>query len=218
MLSAGSQRASIVDAGTSGVTNVDLPVPANHALVFVAPAPRDREPSTRALLYSDYQASLMFIDLADIEQRGSRNIERLELERPIAKLVALPDEQRVLVLHPDAGVSLIDLAARTVTPLSSATTLADAAFDPKQRRLWVGPSGQPRVGWLDLESGDTHELLLDAEITTLVPMFESNQIAVVHGDEDGVGYVTVIDAADPSRQSARSIRGFAIANILDRGR
>jgi hypothetical protein len=160
----------------------------------------------------------MFLDLADVEARGSRNVEEVALEQPIAKLIALPEEQRVLVLHPAEGVSVVDLVNRTVSPLSSATALVDAPFDAERHRLWVGPSGQPRVGRLDLTSGDTHELLLDANITTLVPMFDAGRLAVVHGDPEGVGYVTLIDAKNPSRETATSIRGFAIAGLLDRGK
>jgi hypothetical protein len=218
VLTASTQQASIVDAGTSGVTNVGLPARASHALLFDAPSPRDREASTRALLYEDNGTTLMFLDLADVEARGSRNVEEVALEQPIAKLIALPEEQRVLVLHPAEGVSVVDLVNRTVSPLSSATALVDAPFDAERHRLWVGPSGQPRVGWLDLTSGDTHELLLDANITTLVPMFDAGRLAVVHGDPEGVGYVTLIDAKNPSRETATSIRGFAIAGLLDRGK
>ena len=220
VLSAASQQASVVDADTSQLTNVALPTTASHVLLFSATSPRDNAVSTRALLYDDNASSLLFMDLADIEQRGSRNLEQVALDQPIVKLIAIPEERRVLVLH-SQGVSLVDLAARTVSPLSSDRKLDDALFDAKHHRLWVGPAGQPFVGYLDLESdaqnqsGDTHELLLDASIDQLVPMFDDNRLAIVH--DSPAGYVTLLDARSPSRETATSVRGFFLAGLLDRG-
>jgi hypothetical protein len=212
VLSASSMQASVVSA--TAVTDVPLEAKASKVMVFDAPSPRDHNAAPRALLYDDGGSTLQFLDLSDIEERGKRNLEVVDLPNPIVKLVPMPGEQRVLVLH-GQGVSLVDLAGRTVSPLSSDRELDDAEFDAARHRLWVGPSGQSFVGWLDLTSGDTHELLLDESIGTLTPMFESNHVAIVH--PSSVGYVTLIDAQDPTREKARSVRGFLIAGLLDRG-
>jgi hypothetical protein len=212
VLSAESMQASIVSA--TAVTDVPLDARAGQVLVFDAPSPRDRNSAPRALLYDGNGSTLQFLDLSDIEERGKRNLEVVDLPSPIVKLVAMPGEQRVLVLH-DEGVSLVDLAGRTVSPLSSDRKLEDAEFDAARHRLWVGPGGQSFVGWLDLETGDTHELLLDESISTLTPMFEDGHVAIVH--PSSVGYVTLLDANKPTRESARSVRGFLIAGLLDRG-
>jgi hypothetical protein len=212
VLSADALRASVVSP--TMVTDVTLQAHATHAMIFNGPSPSDHNDANRALLYEDMGSALQFLDLADVEERGKRNLESVDLDGPIVKLIEMPGEQRVLVLHAK-GVSLVDLATRTVSPLSSDQQLTDAEFDAQNHRLWVGPPGQSFVGWLELGSGDTHELLLDASISSLVPMFDSNQVAVIH--DSPVGYVTVLDAKKPTREGARSVRGFLIAGLLDRG-
>jgi hypothetical protein len=48
-----------------------------------------------------------------------------------------------------------------------------------------------------------------------VPMFDVGRLAVMH--RGAHGYVTVVDAADPVRERAASVRGFFIDGLLDRG-
>jgi hypothetical protein len=215
VLSADTQQASVVDASTSQVTSVKLPEAASRILLFKATSPHDAQTAERALLYQPMASSLTFLDLADLEQRGTRNLEQLALEHPIAKLIPLLQEQRVLIIHDSGGVSLIDLAGRTVSPIRSTAPLQDALFDADLHRLWVGPSGLDRVGWLDLLNGSTHEVLLDANIQTVVPMFKQKHVVILH--DSTVGYATVLDAMSPSRETAKSVRGFLIADLLNRG-
>jgi hypothetical protein len=212
---ADGQRAAVVSAATSQVTSVELPQPASRALLFAASSPRDREVAERALLYREGGDAVMFLDLSDLETRGNRNLELLSLGRPIAKLVPMPAQQRVLVLHGDQGVSLLDLEGRTISPITSSSLLTDALFDTERGQLWVAPAGQRFVGLLELSTGDTPEVLLDADVGQLVPMFEAGHVAVLH--PSAVGHLTVLDADRPTRESARSLRGFLVADLLDRG-
>jgi hypothetical protein len=214
VLAADTQEASVVDASTSQVTSVSLPNSASKLLLFDATSPHDSQIATRALLYQPNASALMFLDLADLETRGSRNLEQLALERPIVKVIPMLEEHLALVIHDTGGVSLVDLAGRTVSPIRSTAPLQDALFDAARHRLWVGPSGQDRLGWLDLETGATHELPLDTDIQRVVPMFGKERVAVVH--DSSVGYVTVLNATDPKRETATSLRGFLIAGLLER--
>ena len=209
--------ASVVDASTSNVTAVALPSPASQALTFTSTSPRDQMTRPRALLYSPGSTQLLFLDLEDLEERGSRNLETLSLQQPIKELVPMLEEGRVLILHDDQRVSLIDLAGRTVSPITTSVRLDQALFDHERRRLWVGPQGQNFLGWLELDTGDTRETLLDARIDHVVPLLDGGHgyIAVLHPSR--LGYLTVLDADDPTRESARSVRGFLAAGLLDRG-
>jgi hypothetical protein len=112
-------------------------------------------------------------------------------------------------------MSIVDLASRTVAPVTTNVTLQDALFDEGGRQMWIGPPGQPWIGVLDIETGEPGELLLDSPIQQLVPVFDAGLLAVVH--DSLVGYVTVIDIDSPTRNAARSVRGFALSGLLDRG-
>ena len=212
----GALQVALVDPTTSEVTTVKLGAAANQLLLFDATSPRGNEVQTRALLYQTGTATIAFLDLLDLEVRRTQNLESMTLERPIAKLIPLLEEHLALVIHDQGGASLIDLADRTISPIRSDAPLQDALFDANQRRLWVGPRGGERVGFLDLDDGTTGEVLLDAPIDSFVPLFAHGQVVVFH--PSSVGYATVLDAGKPSRSSAHSIRGFLIADLLSEGR
>jgi hypothetical protein len=215
VLSASAAQAAVVETGTSQVTTVTLPQAASRLYLFEAPSPRDDTSAERALLYQTGSNTLMFLDLRDLEERGSRNLELLHLDEGVQQLIPMPEEQRVLVIHDTAGASLVDLASRTVLPITASTVLQDAEFDAGRRRFWVAPVGQPFLAWLDLETGEPRELLLDAPIAQFVPMFSAGKVAVLH-DSD-VGHLTIVDAESPTREGASSARGFLLSSILDRG-
>jgi hypothetical protein len=215
VLEGDTQQAAVVDASTSQVTSVKLPGGASQIVLFDASSPHDSQIGKRALLYQPGAAALMFLDLADLEAKGTRNLEQVALDGPILKLIPIVDEHLAIVIHDSGGVSLIDLAGRTVSPIRSARPLQDAVFDPKQHKLWVAPTGDRYVGLLDLENGDTQEVLLDAEIQRLVPMFSHGRAVILH--QSAIGYATVLSSTDPKRETAKSLRGFLIAGLLDRG-
>jgi hypothetical protein len=205
---------TVVDTSTGQSTSIPLDDDAQSLLVFRAPSPRDDTVAPRALLYDVDSTRVTFADLADIEQRGTRNLDVLTLEQPVRRLIPMLPESLALAIHDD-GVSLIDLASRTVSPISSNVQLDDALFDDIGRRFWVGPPNQAWVGLLDLETGTPGEVLLDANIAQLVPLFDAGLMAVIHPSQ--VGHVTVLDLEAPDRQNARSVRGFVLAAALDRG-
>lgn len=206
VLSASAGLVSSVDSATSQVSSLELPATATDALLFEAASPRDVTQRPRALLYRPESNTLFFLDLADLEARGSRNLERLDLEWPVARLLPMPGEQQVLALHDGNGVSLIDLAARTVSLITSVAALQDARFDEDLRTLWFGPAFQPYVGLLELQSGETSEILLDAAVQQVVPLFGAHRVAVLHHDREG--YITLIDTENPTREHISTLRGF----------
>ncbi len=211
----GGTQAAVVDPSTSQTAMVTLPAQASAALLFSGVSPRDRQLGQRALLYQPNSAAIAFLDLEELEARGGRNLERLNLPRPLVKLIPMLEEQRALIIHQEGGVSLLDLEERTISPITSNMPLADAAFDAANGRLWVGPPGQSFVAYLDLATGDTPEIRLDANVKAVVPMFGSGRVVALH--ESTVGYLTVLDADEPSRESARSLRGFLLADVLSGG-
>ena len=79
----GSAQAIVVDPSSSKAITLQLPVPMSQVLLFTASSPKDAEVRTRALLYSVGQSTVIFFDLDDIEARGSRNLELLQLGKTV---------------------------------------------------------------------------------------------------------------------------------------
>jgi hypothetical protein len=215
VVSPGSRQALVIDPSSSKATAVTLQLGASNVLLFHATSPKDDEPRTRALLYGEGVAGVSFLDLDDIETRKGRNVETLHLGMTVTRALPLLEKDKVVLMHEDGGVSVLDLPQRTAVPILSSASLADALFDAERNRMWVAPAGAIYVGTLDLFTGVTDEVLLDAPIKAMFPMLDSDRVAIVH--ESTVGYVTFLDAAAPSRETAHSVRGFFLSDILDRG-
>jgi hypothetical protein len=211
-----SSQALVIDPSSSKTVALKLSAAAQHILLFQAASPSDAQTRNRALLYSDKSSQLTFLDLDGLSDSPEDKLEQLQLTDTIASLIPLLDQDEVVLLHA-RGVTLVSLSERTLTPISASGVLSGALFEPQRERLWVGPSGQPWIGTLDLMTGKTNEILLDANIQSIVPMFGAKRLAIMHSSE--IGYITLLDmdTDTPSRASAISVRGFFISGSLDRG-
>ena len=216
-----SSNVSIVDARSSSVTTIPLDVAADRVLVYDATAPGDPSVTPRALLYAaDGAASaLSFVDLAQVEARRGRNVETDSIGRPIVGVLPLLDRGLVVLQHSSVtgapGLSLLDLAARTSAPIYADVPLESATFGTGQSRIYVAPSYGVRLGYLDLATFVPGEVRLDASISAVLPLADVPIVAVVHTGY--AGHVTLLDANDLRRESARSIQGFLLSDLLARG-
>jgi sugar lactone lactonase YvrE len=206
-------QARVIDPRSDTTLPVSLPFNAEHVRLFEAAAPGDSQSRPRALLYGDKNQTVVFMELQSLNGRRERKLETLQLPAEVKSLIEIDRPDTLVVVH-DHSVTLLDLAQRTATPVAADETLANALFDAEHDRLWVATTSQSRVGTLDLAGGKTGELLLDAQVGSLVPFFDVGRLVVVHPST--VGYVTLIDTAMPDRKHARSLRGFLLSDILDR--
>lgn len=210
----GRTEARSIDPRSGKTQVVTLPAPADHIRKFQAASPKDTQVRTRALVYSDASAMLMFVDLEGVRERPDRSLESLQLTQPVTSVIEIDRPNAVIVTHAQ-GITLLDLEQRTATPIAASGQLEGALFDGRTERLWVATKTDTYVGTLDLMSGETGEVLLDSTVQYLVPFFDAGKLAIVHPNR--LGYVTVLDTRDPSRERATSVKGFFVAGILDRG-
>jgi len=208
------QQARMIDPRSGKTAVVGLPAPADDILLFDGVSPRDTQVRKRALLFGKDSRTLMFMDLDAARDRPDRNLETLEVSAPVTSLIEI-ERQNTLVLTHAQGVTLLDLEQRTATPIAAEAPLEGALYDRATDRLWVATRSQPFIGSLDLVSGETGELLLDADVSFIAPFFDAGRLVAVH--PSSLGHVTFIDTAEPVRERARSIEGFLLAGILDRG-
>ena len=216
-----SRNVSIVDARSSSVTTIALDVPADRVLVFDAAAPGDPTISPRALLFAADGATTAtsFVDLVQIEDRRGRNVETRAIGRPVLGALPLLDRGLIMLQHSSStgapGLSLLDLTARTSAPIYADVPLENARFGAGETRLYVAPPDGVRLGFLDLGTFVPGELRLDAPIVAVLPLAGVPIVAVVHPGFGG--NITLVDARDPRRETARSIQGFLLSDLLARG-
>lgn len=207
-------HARVIDPRSGKTQAVSLPFAADHVRLFQAAAPGDSQVRERALLYSDKAQTIMFMDLQNLSDRPERRLEPMPLPSEVKSLIEIDRPDTLVATHAQ-GVTILDLQQRTATPIMSGAALENALFDQRTERLWVATQSEPWVGTLDLVHGETGELLLDAEVSEMVPFFDANRLAIVHPST--VGQVTFVDTSQPDRQHATSLRGFLLSGVLDRG-
>jgi hypothetical protein len=216
-----SAEARSIDPRSGKTQVVTLPGPADHILMFKGISPKDNTPEkNRALVYGEGSQSLMFVDVDSLRERPDRSLESLQITQPVTSVIEIDQPNAVIrpntvILTHAQGITLLDLEQRSATPIAANGQLEGALFDGKTSRLWVATKADTWVGTLDLASGETGEVLLDAPVQNLVPFFDAGKLAIVHPSQ--LGYVTVLDTHEPSRDHARSVRGFFVSGILDRG-
>lgn len=210
---AGSGAAVVIDADTSVTTTVPLGAAASRIHLFSGTSPRDDLVSDRALLYAPGSPALSFLDLEGVEESGTRNLEHIFLAAPVGNLVAL-DAGRVLLTHGslDLGLSILDLQDRTVSQIRGVISGRAPLLDPGLGRLWL-PTSSERVAYLDLESLHPREVRLNAAVETIHRVGE--KLVAIHGSE--VGYLSILDAAEPNPAEGTALRGFLLANLFEEG-
>jgi hypothetical protein len=219
VVSPGSRDARVIDARANTTVTIPLDAPATRIVLFRGASPRDPTPMPRALLHGDRStpAAVSFLELTDLTARRGQNVETVRLPAPVASLLALPERDAVMIEHDTLGqISLLDLTRRTVSPIVGEVSLSGARFDRDGRRLWVAPRGSTRIGWVDLRTFVPGELRLDDAVVGVLPLSGpmgtvGRVVALHHG---AGGALTLLDTTDLRRESARTIRGFLLDDLL----
>lgn len=226
VLAVGGMEALVIDADSNRVTSIGLGHAASKIHLFQWRPDLESE-ATRgsALLYQLNTNVISFLDLEDVEDRRTRNLERLTLRTQYTQVIDLRDNL-LLFIHGSSGLSLIDLAARTVSEISSRANLQGAVYDPALGRLWVKPQGDERLGFVDIGvQGDSqsrtrtfvpNEVRLDAPIDQLLPMTRLSPERLVVTHASAVGWLTILDARDPANlERAVSLRGYTLQSRIE---
>lgn len=224
VVSPGSSDARVIDARANSTVTVPLDAAANRILLFAATSPRDPTAQPRALLYAvdGISSAVSFLELTDLDARRGQNVETVQLTRAVQRALALPERGAVMLDHASTStggqLSLLDLSRRTVSPIFAEVPLEGATFDSDRSKLWVAPRSTARVGYINLANFSPGEVRLDEPVTDVIPLPGSTaatgHVVAVHPSLGGS--LTVLDAADPRRETAHSLRGYLLGSLLDR--
>jgi hypothetical protein len=233
-----TSRATRISLAEPGVTTPE-PAP-NRIYLFEAQGPGDPRSRPRALLLGQGNArrTVTFLELERLEEQRSKNLDLRPMGAPAQSVHFFPQQGIALVQHAQvpgvaggAGFSVIDLARRTVAPIFASLpveriTLGTAAGGAtmKPGKVWIAPARgggelDSHLGFLDLGSFSPGDVRLDARVGQILPLGSGSdgkrRVLVDHGLV--AGHVTVIDADDPKRATARSVTGFMLNDLLQRG-
>jgi hypothetical protein len=212
-----------VDDSSSWPVRIPLEAVAKRIILFEGGDPDDADAvEPRALLYTEGSGTIAFLDLSFIEVERQDNLQTIHLDRAYDRLITW-DEDTVLLVNEESGISILDLVQRTITVIDINASLK-VIPDRDVGKLWLAPSGNKRLRYIsigtddDEDELDTGDVLLDEAIARVVPVTTGDRKRIVMEHDGEVGYVTIVDAREPSAKTATSLRGFFLADVLeDRG-
>lgn len=221
----GSRDAHVIDVDSGHVIRVPLATAMDRIQLFRAPDPSGGEEHLRALLSGTGSTQLAFLDLDAVDLRGTRALSTSSMGRPATAVMIIGDGGRHLALVAHGGgdgavLSVVDLVRGTVSPIFSAGAGGSHVLGrmPDAKVYFAPAGGLLTLGYLGLDTLDTGEVRLDAPIAQILPLAPGaggQKVALVHPSQ--TGHVTVLDAEAPERGTARSIRGFLLWDLIERG-
>ncbi len=211
VVSAGDNDGSLIDVATGKTTTV--PFHGNIDSVYLFTKKTMGIKTQHALVWEKYGRNFYVLDFKNLEDQLGKNIRFIGRSYQNAKeLLPVLEGNRLLLMHNGHGLSIIDLDVESISPFASKKKLSESYLDEKQKRFWIAPHNQNRVAYIDINEGETDDLLLDDTIKDVVPVFDIGVLLIVHGSS--AGYVTLIDVKNPTRDASRSIKGFILEDIL----
>lgn len=217
-------RLDVLDPLTGESTGVERTSGFTRLHTFDGTSPVDDQVAPRALLYAPGRAQVAFVEIGAGAGWAGRSAELIELGEPIRELFLLAAHKLAVATHGSARVSVIDLQARTVGPISlDAPLVASLVDELVAPRLWVETTAGT-LGMLELRAPFTATqlpitvsapLLSPSSPTNLVrvPRQNGRRLAVLQAAEGG--RVTLLNADQPSAESAVELVGFLLAGLFD---
>lgn len=205
----------IIDSNDSRVVSIQLNQSVSQFYAFDGVAPNDPTARSRVLGYSPNSRSVTFIELNELEARGSRNMEVLELGNPLSRVLPLSDT-KLLTEFESGGIGVLDLESRRFTPLTASVELTAPLIESDQKRVWVGAAGDDRIGYFEPSTLETSDLRLDATVEELYLFESDSRRRIVVSHPSPWGQVTVIDTDQATRSKATVLDGFLLDGLVKR--
>jgi len=211
---------ALVDSDEDSVTTASLTHVATQIHMFEGTSPEDSKVGQRALVYAPGQTRATFVDLERLPFEGERALAPVDFGEPIGTIRAVEFLQgRLLVMLAGGGVDILDLASRHWVPIDSPIALTLVIGDAEGSRVWVSAPGDRRIAYLNF--GDdaeratlTRSVALDDPIQTFFRMGAGSASRIVAAHDRAGGLLTLLDAVNPERATARKLEGFLYSDLL----
>ena len=236
--SADAKSLVIIDPHTSHTITIATSIPTSQIIPFIRPALLTTDKPRRQALLVDRllgSTSVIFADLEQVETTGGLSLTDYSIGAAASEVHPFLDQGIVVLVagkfSGSAALTVVDLANRSFSAFGAGSPLSLPTFETRNpSRLWSVDSGTglcylnlvARTGGARLTTSETW---LDQNIFRIVPLAVSSTerigdptryLVIGHDDPNGIGNLTVLDAENPDRASARTAYGFLLSNYLER--
>jgi hypothetical protein len=205
--------AVLVDPATTITTQVDLPAPYRSLSMVTGSvsAPGGGAAVDVALLWNAASATagVAFWELGRAAGLPFRSIETVGIDGTVSGVAGVPAgagrTDALEVLSTNGGAFyVLDLSARTATPLLTSASNPTLVVSPTGARVWAFQQGGVKIASTDLPAGTVHSLNVDAPAGALfeITRRDGKQALVVLHLGQGAG-ATVFDAENPNQANRR---------------
>ena len=209
---------ALVDTAEDSVTTMSLSHRADQILMFEGASPEDTSIKKRALLYSPGVSRVTFVDLENFTSAPDKSLYPVDFGESISMIQQvefLPEH--VLVFLSGGGVDILGLTSRHWNPIDSPIALTLVEADKERSRVWVSAPGDNHIGYLDFGSSvdqSTLTVKLDDPVQSFFRMTGAGSSRVVVNHNQTGGAVTLLDAVNPQRATAKRLEGFLYSDLL----
>jgi hypothetical protein len=224
--------AVLVDPATTTTSEVMLPAGYRNLSLVTAPltapaagAAPGPSPDV-ALLWNGTStvAGVAFWELGRAAGLPFRSIETVGIEGVVDAVADVPgknDALKVLSTSSNAGQPggaffVLDLEARTATPLLTSSGNVSLSVSPTGARVWAYQVGGAELAATDLPAGTVHSLKVDSPAAALfeIARADGTHALVVLHEQGSVG-ATVFDADEPKQEGRRIYGGLLTEGNYD---
>jgi len=221
-----SHDIAVIDAATASVIRIPIEEAGTNIHLYLGFNEDSGQTEPHAMIYGVGSRIVSFVRLMEVEDRLGQALESLSVGKPVERLINSPVDNQVIIVHSAGdGLSILDLAGRSYSPLQAqAATLSNVVLDSSGRRLFASLSGSPNLNTIDLGNSQAAFVPLDFPIVQLFFMPEANSLIAFHNDDGGLLTALQVDvlaegenrvAAPPTRADARIYAGFLLDGLLE---
>jgi hypothetical protein len=203
--------AVLVDPATTITTQVGLPASYRSLSMVTGSVTAQGTGVDVALLWNAASATagVAFWELGRAAGLPFRSIETVGIDGTVSGVASVPSaagkNDALKVLSTNAGAFyVLDLSARTATPLLTSASNPTLVMSPTGARVWAFQQDGVKIASTDLPAGTVHSLNVDTPARSLfeITRHDGKQALVVLHLGQGVG-ATVFDAESPNQANRR---------------
>jgi hypothetical protein len=208
---------SLIDPATGVSKDVVLDAPYEHLSLVTGIVGGPASGADVALLWSTSSKFISFVALGSTAGKPYKSVERLALEQAVARVIDVPapnDRLKILAGADGRSFFVLDLIARTASPILSSTYGVDLTVSPGGQRSWLLAPGGFDLASLSFAN------LHPQNFTLASPLQEAFEIgrrdggrALVAVHPSGDLGLTVFDADHPSLATAVQYHGVLLGSL-----